>query len=146
MVSTPKEVLASLCREVFDFLVLNPSSTVAEIHILTDLPMKQIAGAIDSLRRRGLVDRKKIANTGHGHGIHKYVYTYWTTTKDYKVDKRGRKPGVKTITKPKKVSVPKEWEVNTTTELLKPSQAEFIELPITITIRLPIAQLREVLR
>ena len=80
MIEVQKE---SNTKQVFDFFVRFPSSSVYEAQNNLDLGRQQCATIVNSLYKRGFLDRKKVVNRNTDIP-RKNIYKYWATTQEFK--------------------------------------------------------------
>ena len=80
MIEVQKE---SNTKQVFDFFVRFPSSSAYEAQNNLDLGRQQCATIVNSLYKRGLLDRKRVINRNTDIP-RKHVYKYWATTQEFK--------------------------------------------------------------
>lgn len=80
MIEVQKE---SNTKQVFDFFVRFPSSTAYEAQNNLELGRQQCATIVNSLYKRGLLDRKKVVNRNTDIP-RRHVYKYWATTDEFK--------------------------------------------------------------
>lgn len=70
-------------KQVFDFFVRFPTSSVYEAQNNLDLGRQQCATIVNSLYKRGLLDRKKVVNRNTDIP-RRNIYKYWATTQEFK--------------------------------------------------------------
>ena len=80
MIEVQKE---SNTKQVFDFFVRFPSSSAYEAQNNLDLGRQQCATIVNSLYKRGLLDRKKVINRNTDIP-RRNIYKYWATTEEFK--------------------------------------------------------------
>jgi predicted transcriptional regulator len=80
MIEVQKE---SNTKQVFDFFVRFPSSSAYEAQNNLELGRQQCATIVNSLYKRGLLDRKRVINRNTDIP-RKHVYKYWATTQEFK--------------------------------------------------------------
>ena len=80
MIEVQKE---SSTKQIFDFFVRFPSSSVYEVQNNLDIDRQRCATIVNSLYKRGLLERKKVVNRNTDIP-RKSVYKYWATTDEFK--------------------------------------------------------------
>jgi predicted transcriptional regulator len=80
MIEVQKEPIA---KQVFDFFLRFPSSTVYEAQGNLNIDRQRCATTVNSLYKRGLLDRRKVINRNPDI-TRKSVYKYWATAQEYK--------------------------------------------------------------
>jgi len=95
MIEVQKE---STPKQIFDFFVRFPSSTVYEVQNNLDIDRQKCATTVNSLYKRGLLERKKVVNRNTDIP-RKHVFKYWATTDEFKRVKKITPKSLKAFSK-----------------------------------------------
>lgn len=105
-----------MSKQVFDFFVRFPSSSLYEVQNHLDIAKQKCATTVNSLYKRGLLDRKKVVNRNTDIP-RRHIYKYWATTDEFKRMKKITPKSLKAISK-----ALKEFEAPAPVDAPKPPQ------------------------